>query len=180
MRKLWISIDAIYFSDICLGMERVAKGFILIMWIVMSVVFLLGCNRNFTEDDFSLTISVSSQTFYEGENIQAEIVFKNLTNREVRGNVMGNRALPPHIFGWYIPGFHAVVETPSRMAIVIEPNAVMELSSTVWTSELGNSFAFSPTGEYRLYGVASFNLGRSSRSSIFIQTEAIILTQIER
>lgn len=44
----------------------------------------LVLNRSLTENDFSIEIVVNHEAFYQGEHIEVEIIFRNLTNRRLR------------------------------------------------------------------------------------------------
>jgi hypothetical protein len=108
----------------------------------------MGCRRPITEDDFSLTISVSSATFYQGEDIEVEMVFTNLRRRRLEiGH--GTPMILPFIVNHDFP-FYSEIRLGDMNISTIRAREIKTIKVN-----MGHRL---PPGEYELMASASFTL----------------------
>ena len=120
-----------------------------------------------TEDDFSLEISVSQSTFTQGQDIDVEIVFRNLT----RGTYIVSRARPMIVVTvvGQCEGTDACFYGGIRM-MISERDLIGMRERRVLTSSMGKNLE---PGEHQLVAEAEF---RRSSSNFRIVSNTIILT----
>ena len=146
-----------------------ALGVIVIM-LLMTMLTFAGCA---VESDFSLTLTVSSDTFYEGEDIEVETVFKNLTIR---------RYLIYHAKPLILP---YIVNQPDE-DFPIYPNlrAMVQISGVIKRKEIRHNKEIMGSlltpGEYELVADAAFSLRSRSDSGMRIISNSITITVLEK
>jgi len=127
-----------------------------------------------SESDFSLEITVSSQTFYQGEDIEVRMVFRNSSGRRLK--ILYNRPLmgasATNVL-WIQDNIEHPPITEGRL--LFNDRGVIARNETVRVIEIGGNLE---PGEYRIRAGALFSQ-RFRNVNIHILSNSIYVTVLK-
>ena len=154
------------------------KKIVIVMCCIMVVFSLVGCGEYvYKEGDFSFTIMASSQTFQQGEHVEVEVVFRNLSGRQLR--IIHSTPLIVLFIG---EGVKVEREDTDSILFLyhdlrfsdINYGRLRKNQEIRFTQNVG---AMLPSGEYELAASALFSIGRDlANPEVRIISNSIVLT----
>ena len=151
---------------------RWIKVGIVICVLIATMALMVGCGRQLTEADFELKITVNSHDLYKGQNIEVEVIFKNLSGRRLvtsHGNPMIVVRLAEQLIIKHPDGSDELIYSGVRQDVLIRSVLTRDQEKGILLS-MGSNL---PVGEFAIVADASFTV---RGNDIQILSAPILLT----
>ena len=146
------------------------------MLVILMGVVMVGCGKEYGESDFSLEISVNSETLNQGDDIEVEIIFKNLSGKKLNINHSSAMILP------YIADKVVIMQEGEEVGIYLEIRPLDVVSSVMKKDEVKRITrsigSLLPIGEFDLVASAVFQVSGFD-NYIHVTSNTIVLTVLE-